>query len=117
MVPSADLTATTGLRERVSAAARKDEEMSADEKGRLKETVKHIGGCGAGPRGLTLFEMLWMEFYSANRLKNINIVSVSPSYSKQHAFRKFRRKIPIKAVNSLSLLFSSMLLTHPCKRD
>lgn len=41
---SADLTVTTRPQKRVSAAAREDEEMSVDEKERLKETRKHIRG-------------------------------------------------------------------------
>lgn len=66
---SADLTATAGPQQRISADAGEDEKMSADERGRLRQTMKHIGGFGAERGGPTGFEMLelWKLFYSVNR--------------------------------------------------
>lgn len=60
---------TAGPQKRVSAGAGEDGEMSADEKGRLRETMKHIGGSGAGRGGLTVFETLWFWkwFYPSSR--------------------------------------------------
>lgn len=55
---SADLTVTAGPQKRICADAGEDEEMSPDEKGRLRETMKHIGGYGAERGGLKVFEML-----------------------------------------------------------
>lgn len=81
--------------------------MSADEEGRLRETMKHIQGSGVG---LTAFQTLWKLFYHRfpgiawktckifNHTLNSNVVT------------HLRRKNPCKGDKTLHPFFSHMLL-------
>lgn len=47
-----------GAAEGASAGAGEGEEVGTDARGRSRETVKHIGGYGAGRGALVVFQML-----------------------------------------------------------